>query len=1193
MKVKRTIKTLTAVLMSCAAILAPFSAWADGWVFVPPTITENLNGPGTIVNWEVTYQCTSGNQADPNPPFKEIQFEIWRGEEHIDTVTGANKYCDLGTVAGEVCQYTVKALGMSYVTPRRCYGSYHPWVEKEVFHIRNKGTNCVDRISVLKKLWTQDWYESDYIRSGPWHIVESFPQWTAVSSAPDWLKIVGADKNGKIVRSGTNDVAFTVEPNMTASERMARISIFANADPKLTLKEITVVQDAGPAGFAINFDPCGGTGDTTWRLREDGERLGDLPVLTRKGYYFMGWYTEADGGERVTAETTASADVTYFARWVQYGVERSFTDANGITWTYTILPTGGASLGNGNGHSAVETSTSGDLSIPSVLDEFEVVAIGPYAFADCSLLTGVTIPQVVTNIGYRAFAGCTELSEVTIPASRDGNETMLGQGVFSGCTSLETVTFGDTVKTLPGVSYGGVGSFSTTSGKYGDSSSKTSLSGSYADALFYNCTSLKTINWGTGIKAIGNVAFLYCTSLTDLTLPANITDIGNHAFFGCSSLKTVTVMGNVNSIGRYAFGNCPALHYVDFQGVTMTSAPGYMPFKFDREQVTVYAAAGSTGWNGQAEVEGLPESGIWGGARIAYAPPPEGAGNPYDFYPYVRTDTISRVNYPWSMIVTTSPYVSGRTVPAIPSSIYDDETLYLSYCLGEYWRGEAFCVTNEVVLSGARSAAHAHSICGDAHSSSAHWWVTNAVLPELQSLPVGDYTLTCTINFDGRLPETDYSNNSTSITFRVLPAPLWTVSFNPNSGTVDEESRQVKRNTAIGELPVPVRLGYAFTGWFTKTSGGTQVTADAPVTSESVTLYARWAAKPQYTITFNANGGSSNETRTLYDGDPLGELPKPTKAGCFLLGWFTEASGGTQVTERTLAVGATTYYAHWQQGDGRYKVTFGKNGGTGGDSYVTVTYGQPMPTPRTAPTQSGWTFAGYWDTVATDANGNPKGKQYYDANMKSMRNWDKQSDTILWAKWTVKVTLGKNGGTGGDSYVTVTKGQSFPKRTMPKKTGYAFGGYWVSASSKTGQCYNVDGTGTESMKWTTGGSPTIWALWTTTSSCVDISQSAAAPADTAAPNASAAPAAAELAELPAGLYSGVLADCTGSFCLILDEAEEGLARTAYLYVASEIGTLTAECTAEEVGGALLLTTEDGDVYAFDPLACTLVPAICQ
>ena len=78
--------------------------------------------------------------------------------------------------------------------------------------------------------------------------------------------------------------------------------------------------------------------------------------------------------------------------------------------------------------------------------------------------------------------------------------------------------------------------------------------------------------------------------------------------------------------------------------------------------------------------------------------------------------------------------------------------------------------------------------------------------------------------------------------------------------------------------------------------------------------------------------------------------------------------------------------------------------------------------------------------------------------------------------------------------------------------------------------------------------------------------------------------------MPAGIYSGVLADGSGAFWLKLDELEEGCDRTAYLYVASEDGVFTAECTAEEAGGALLLTTEDGDVYAFDSAAATLVAA---
>ena len=348
----------------------------------------------------------------------------------------------------------------------------------------------------------------------------------------------------------------------------------------------------------------------------------------------------------------------------------------------------------------------------------------------------------------------------------------------------------------------------------------------------------------------------------------------------------------------------------------------------------------------------------------------------------------------------------------------------------------------------------------------------------------------------------------------------------------------------------------------------------------AITLWAKWTNK----VTFGKNGGTGGDSYvTCTKGQPMPKRTMPTKAGYIFDGyWTSTGTGGVKyynadgTSARTWdKAGNVTLWAKWMKVVS-VKVTLGKNGGTGGDNYVTATTGKPMPTPRTAPKLSGWTFAGYWDTLACDAKGNPLGKQYYDSNMKSVRNWDKTEPVTLWAKWTVRVTLGKNGGTGGDSVVTVIKGQSFPKRTMPTKSGYKFGGYFVSASSKTGQCYNADGTGTSSMKWTTGGTPTIWALWTKAAGCVEL------PASPAAPSASAAPAIAESAAIPAGLYSGVLADGTGAFWLVLDETEEDAPRTAFLYIASEDGSLTAECKVQEAGGVLLLTTEDGAVYAFDP-----------
>jgi hypothetical protein len=50
---------------------------------------------------------------------------------------------------------------------------------------------------------------------------------------------------------------------------------------------------------------------------------------------------------------------------------------------------------------------------------------------------------------------------------------------------------------------------------------------------------------------------------------------------------------------------------------------------------------------------------------------------------------------------------------------------------------------------------------------------------------------------------------------------------------------------------------------------------------------------------------------------------------------------------------------------------------------------------------------------------------------------------------------------------------------------------------------------------------------------------------------------------------------------MLDEAVEGYDRTAYLYVVSEDGAFTAECAAEEAGGAVVLTADDGSLLIVD------------
>ncbi|MDO4975597.1 MAG: InlB B-repeat-containing protein, partial [Alphaproteobacteria bacterium] len=70
------------------------------------------------------------------------------------------------------------------------------------------------------------------------------------------------------------------------------------------------------------------------------------------------------------------------------------------------------------------------------------------------------------------------------------------------------------------------------------------------------------------------------------------------------------------------------------------------------------------------------------------------------------------------------------------------------------------------------------------------------------------------------------------------------------------------------------------------------------------------------TVTFKPNGGSVSEaTRNIANGHKIGTLPIPTRAGYEYVGWFTAATGGTQIDENTIINNDITYYAHWTEAD--------------------------------------------------------------------------------------------------------------------------------------------------------------------------------------------------------------------------------------------------------------------------------------
>ena len=135
-----------------------------------------------------------------------------------------------------------------------------------------------------------------------------------------------------------------------------------------------------------------------------------------------------------------------------------------------------------------------------------------------------------------------------------------------------------------------------------------------------------------------------------------------------------------------------------------------------------------------------------------------------------------------------------------------------------------------------------------------------------------------------------------------------------NGGLIDGKatySETVQPNTkptAPGN--VPIKTGYTFKGWFTSKTGGSLYSTVTITTS--TTFYAQYTANT-YDITWDMGNGERETTQQTYDEKLI--LPtEPTRKNAEFLGWFTEADGGSEVTEDTIfkETSATTYYAHWE-----------------------------------------------------------------------------------------------------------------------------------------------------------------------------------------------------------------------------------------------------------------------------------------
>lgn len=410
---------------------------------------------------------------------------------------------------------------------------------------------------------------------------------------------------------------------------------------------------------------------------------------------------------------------------------------------------------------------------------------------------------------------------------------------------------------------------------------------SFKSGTFRNNKDIETVMLSDFITVIPDEAFMGCTNLKTVIAPG-VTTIGKNAFNGCTSLNKFDVSSNITSLGETAFAGVPEIEVYaaneDVAKATITSGATKIALYLSEMDGTIenytikpskattdfaFYGAGKT-FNNVNIISNASEKTLLNKATFNTTSgialdisSPKLVLNQVNVYSNAlalvlrspntaieleracqfSTESINAVVTNDLSITKTTTYsayfnVSGKML--VNGDVEFTGRAYVSpeSCIEQVDQSGYSAVTGKVTVA-------FDSNDGTAVEPQSIDYGTKAAQPDEPAREhysfLGWYTdEECTAAFDFNTPVT-----SDITLYAKWELNEFTVTFNPNGGTVTTTEMTVTYGETYGELPTPTRDYYTFVGWYTAADGGEQVKSETVVeTAENITLYAHWTLNP-------------------------------------------------------------------------------------------------------------------------------------------------------------------------------------------------------------------------------------------------------------------------------------------------------------------------------------------------------------